>query len=122
MHKYADVPMSLVARPDFPALLGGCALSLSLAGYNTVLDLVQARRPALVAPFDAGNETEQAIRAAALERAGLARTIQPEAGPEALAAAIAGALEAGRPAPLAVALDGAAGTVAAIARLRARNP
>lgn len=110
------------ARPDFPALLGGCALSLSLAGYNTVLDLVQARRPALVAPFDAGSETEQAIRAAALERAGLARAIRPEAGAEALAAAIAGALGAGRPAPLAVALDGAAGTVAAIARLRARNP
>lgn len=110
------------ARPDFPALLGGCALSLSLAGYNTVLDLVQARRPALVAPFDAGNETEQAIRTAALERAGLARAIRPEAGPEALAAAITGALEAGRPAPLAVALDGAAGTVAAIARLRARSP
>ncbi|HEV7335418.1 MAG TPA: glycosyltransferase [Bosea sp. (in: a-proteobacteria)] len=110
------------ARPDFPILLGRCALSLSLAGYNTVLDLVQARRPALVTPFDAGNETEQAIRAAALERAGLARAIRPEAGPEALAAAIAGALEAGRPAPLAVALDGAAGTVAAIARLRARSP
>lgn len=110
------------ARPDFPALLGRCALSLSLAGYNTVLDLVQARRPALVAPFDAGNETEQAIRAGALERAGLARAIRPEAGPEALAAEIAGALEAGRPAPLAVALDGAAGMVAAIARLRARRP
>ncbi|WP_066477124.1 glycosyltransferase [Bosea sp. WAO] len=110
------------ARPDFPALLGRCALSLSLAGYNTVLDLVQARRPALVAPFDAGNETEQAIRAAALERAGLARVIRPEAGPEALAAAIAGALEAGPPAPLPVALDGAAGTVAAIARLCARRP
>ncbi|MDU0340604.1 glycosyltransferase family protein [Bosea rubneri] len=110
------------ARPDFPALLGCCALSLSLAGYNTVLDLVQARRPALVAPFDAGSETEQAIRTAALERAGLARAIRPEAGPEALAAVIAGALDAGQPAPLAVALDGAAGTVAAIARLRARSP
>lgn len=106
------------ARPDFPALLAGCALSLSLAGYNTVLDLVQARPRALVAPFDAGNETEQAIRVAALERAGLARVIRPEAGPEALATAIAGALEAGRPAPLPVALDGATGTVAAIARLR----
>lgn len=110
------------ARPDFPGLLAGCAVSLSLAGYNTVLDLVQARRPALVAPFDAGNETEQTIRAAALERAGLARVIRPEAGPEALAAAIVLALESGRPAPLSVDLDGAAGTVAAIARLRASVP
>ncbi|WP_332698344.1 glycosyltransferase family protein [Bosea sp. (in: a-proteobacteria)] len=109
------------ARPDFPALLAGCALSLSLAGYNTVLDLVQARRPALVAPFDAGNETEQAIRAVALERAGLARVVRPEAGPEALVAAIALALEAGRPAPFPVDLDGAAGAVAAVAQLQARR-
>jgi UDP-N-acetylglucosamine:LPS N-acetylglucosamine transferase len=56
------------ARPDFPALLAGCALSISQAGYNTVLDLVAARRPAIVVPFDAGNETEQAIRAEAMEQ------------------------------------------------------
>lgn len=61
------------ARPDFPALLAGCAVSVSQAGYNTVLDLVAARRPAIVVPFDAGNETEQTVRAEAMERAGLAR-------------------------------------------------
>lgn len=61
------------ARPDFPALLAGCAVSISQAGYNTVLDLVAARRPAIVVPFDAGNETEQTVRAEAMERAGLAR-------------------------------------------------
>jgi predicted glycosyltransferase len=64
------------ARPDFPALLAGCALSISQAGYNTVLDLVAAGRPAIVVPFDAGNETEQAIRAQAMERAGLARCLR----------------------------------------------
>ncbi|SFI99563.1 Predicted glycosyl transferase [Bosea sp. OK403] len=64
------------ARPDFPALLAGCALSISQAGYNTVLDLVAAGRPAIVVPFDAGNETEQAIRAEAMERAGLARCLR----------------------------------------------
>ncbi|MCR4524235.1 MULTISPECIES: glycosyltransferase family protein [Bosea] len=61
------------ARPDFPALLAGCAVSISQAGYNTVLDLVAAGRPAIVVPFDAGNETEQTVRAEAMERAGLAR-------------------------------------------------
>jgi predicted glycosyltransferase len=64
------------ARTDFPALLAGCALSISQAGYNTVLDLVRAGRPAIVVPFDAGAETEQAIRAAAMERAGLARCLR----------------------------------------------
>ena len=61
------------ARPDFPALLAGCAVSVSQAGYNTVLDLVAAGRPAVVVPFDADNETEQTVRAEAMERAGLAR-------------------------------------------------
>ena len=107
------------ARPDFPALLAGCALSISQAGYNTALDLLQAGRPALLVPFDAGNETEQALRAAALERAGLARVVKLAEGPQALAAAIETALARGDPPAAMVDLDGAAGTVAAIARLLA---
>lgn len=72
----AEAPEKVVierARPDFPALLAGCAVSISQAGYNTVLDLVAAGRPAIVVPFDAGNETEQTVRAEAMELAGLAR-------------------------------------------------
>lgn len=107
------------ARPDFPALLAACALSISQAGYNTVLDLLQAGRPALLAPFDAGNETEQALRAAALERAGLARVLKLAQGPQALAAAIETALRQGAPPAAKVDLDGATGTVAAIAKLLA---
>lgn len=105
------------ARPDFPALLSACALSISQAGYNTVLDLVQAGRPALVVPFDAGNETEQALRAMALERAGVARVVTLAQGPDRLAAAIEGGLAQGGPPPFAVDLGGAAGTVSAVARL-----
>ncbi|MFC5394462.1 glycosyltransferase family protein [Bosea vestrisii] len=107
------------ARPDFPALLAGCALSISQAGYNTVLDLLQAGRPALLVPFDAGNETEQALRAAALARAGLARIATVAEGPQALAAAIEGALAQGAPPTAKVDLDGAEGTVAAITHLLA---
>ena len=107
------------ARPDFPALLAACSLSISQAGYNTVLDLLQAGRPALLVPFDAGNETEQALRAAALERAGLARVVKLAEGPQALAAAIETALARGAPPAAKVDLDGATGTVAAIARLLA---
>lgn len=64
------------ARLDFAALLAGAALSISQAGYNTVLDLLRAGRPAIVVPFDAGNETEQAIRAEAMQQAGLARCLR----------------------------------------------
>ncbi|AZO81688.1 hypothetical protein BLM15_23760 [Bosea sp. Tri-49] len=107
-------------RPDFPALLAGCALSISQAGYNTTLDLLQAGRPALLIPFDAGSETEQALRAAALERAGLARVVNLAEGPQALAAAVEATLVQGAvPPTMDVDLDGAAGTVAAIARLLA---
>ncbi|CAD5279073.1 Predicted glycosyl transferase [Bosea sp. 62] len=107
------------ARPDFPALLATCALSISQAGYNTVLDLLQATRPALLVPFDAGNETEQALRAAALERAGRARVLKLAEGPQALAAAIEAALAQGVPPAATVDLDGAMGSVAAIAKLLA---
>lgn len=107
------------ARPDFPGLLAGCALSISQAGYNTALDLLQAGRPALLVPFDAGNETEQALRAAALERAGLARVVKLAEGPQALASAIEAALAQGSPPAARVDLSGAGGTVAAIAKLLA---
>lgn len=107
------------ARSDFPALLAACSLSISQAGYNTALDLLQARRPTLLVPFDAGNETEQALRAAALERAGLARTVELAEGPQALAAAIEAALAQGVPPAAKVDLNGTEGSVAAIARLLA---
>lgn len=107
------------ARPDFPVVLSACSLSISQAGYNTTLDLLQAGRPALLVPFDAGNETEQALRAAALERAGLARVAKLAEGPQALAAAIETALVQGVPPAAKVDLDGAAGAVAAIAKLLA---
>jgi predicted glycosyltransferase len=109
------------ARPDFPALLAGCALSISQAGYNTTLDLLQAGRPALLAPFDAGNETEQALRAAALERVGLARVVKLDGGPRALAGAIEAALAQGVPPAAKVDLYGAGGTVAAVAKLLANR-
>ncbi|WID99075.1 glycosyltransferase [Bosea vestrisii] len=110
------------ARPDFAALLATCALSISQAGYNTALDLLQTGRPALLVPFDAGNETEQGLRATALERAGLARIVRLAEGPQALATAIEAMLVQDSPPAARVDLDGAAGTVAAIARLLASRP
>jgi predicted glycosyltransferase len=109
------------ARPDFPALLAACKLSISQAGYNTVLDLLQAGRPALLVPFDAGNETEQGLRASALERVGLAQVVKLDEGPRALAAAIEAALARGVPPAATVDLNGAEGTIAAIAKLLANR-
>lgn len=112
------------ARPDFPALLAGCAISISQAGYNTVLDLVAARRPAIVVPFDAGGETEQAVRAAAMERAGLARCLRISGEGGLTPAVLAAAVEAGigrNPPEIQLALDGARNAAAIVKQLLAER-
>jgi predicted glycosyltransferase len=96
------------ARPDFPVLLAGCAVSVSMAGYNTMLDLAQARVPAIVVPFDAGHETEQACRAAAWAKAGLVSVLpSSRLSPTELRLAVDEAA-ARSPSSLALRLDGAA--------------
>lgn len=52
--------------------LTGCALSVSQAGYNTVADILAAKARAVLVPFAEGGETEQSVRAAALQAAGRA--------------------------------------------------
>ncbi|WP_276469434.1 glycosyltransferase family protein, partial [Methylobacterium crusticola] len=80
------------ARPDFRALLAGAALSVSQAGYNTVVDLLRSGCPALLVPFEAGHETEQRLRAETLAARGLARVLpEAELGPARLADAAAAA-------------------------------
>ena len=123
----AEAPAPVVverARPDFPALLAGCALSISQSGYNTVLDLVAARRPAIVVPFDAGGETEQAVRAQALEQAGLALCLRMTGARALTPAGLAAAVEAeiGRAPPdIALALDGARNAAAIVKQLLAER-
>ncbi len=59
------------SRPDFTTLLMNCELSISQAGYNTLLETVQARARAVVVPFAGGSETEQTLRAACFAERGL---------------------------------------------------
>lgn len=121
----AEAPERVVierVRPDFPALLAGCAVSISQAGYNTVLDLVAAGRPAIVVPFDAGNETEQTVRAEAMERAGLARCFRLSGDLLADAVALADAVgEAigSKPPALPIDRDGATRSAAIVTELLA---
>jgi predicted glycosyltransferase len=87
-------------RGDFPRLLRRCAVSVSQAGYNTVLDLLWARPPCVVVPFATAGETEQALRAA---RLGCPIVEEAALTPARLAAAI----DVARPPRVEVALDGA---------------
>ncbi len=66
-------------RPDFRDLLMRCRLSVSQAGYNSVVDLFTSGAPALLSPFTGeGGETEQPARAEQLRAVGRAE-VMPQA-------------------------------------------
>jgi predicted glycosyltransferase len=113
-----DLPAGVVVeryRPDLPQMLRRCRVSVSQAGYNTVLDILAAGTPAVLVPFAALRETEQTLRAEHLARRGVVEMVAPAAlSPERLAAAIARAT-ARRPAALDIDTGGARRTALAIA-------
>jgi predicted glycosyltransferase len=101
-------------RADLPALFQRAALSVSQAGYNTAIELLQARVPMVLVPFAEAAETEQTLRAELLAAAGMAQMVAADAlDPARLAAAID---RARMPPPLAVDLDGARNAALAILR------
>ncbi|KIC43633.1 glycosyltransferase [Ruegeria sp. ANG-S4] len=65
----ADAPVVVEpVRPDFRQMLPFAAASVSMCGYNTAMDLLQSGTPAVLVPFDDGNEVEQTLRAHSLVR------------------------------------------------------
>jgi predicted glycosyltransferase len=111
------------SRPDFLTLLARCRLSISQAGYNTTLEVLAARRPAVVVPFAAGQESEQTLRARLLAEQGRLVLVE-EAGltPVGLARGIAQALALPPPPPVTLALDGAARSAELLGRLARTRP
>lgn len=90
-------------RDDLAHLLGSCRVSVSQAGYNTVLEILAARAPAVLVPFAAERETEQLLRAERLAAFGAAELVREDKlSPSHLAVAIERATARG---PAAVALD-----------------
>ncbi|MFH1804500.1 MAG: glycosyltransferase [Pseudomonadota bacterium] len=54
--------------PDFRDRLARAALSVSQAGYNTLMDVLVTKVPAVMVPFDSGLESEQGERAGIFAR------------------------------------------------------
>ncbi len=106
----ANLPQGVVVeryRTDFPQMLRRCRVSVSQAGYNTVLDILASGAAAVLVPFAELRETEQNLRARRLAAAGRVEIVAPGAlSAEAIAAAIDRAVRH-RPAPLAVDTGGA---------------
>jgi predicted glycosyltransferase len=95
---------------DLRAELARAGASVSQCGYNTALEVVRSRVPALVVPYATEEEDEQTRRARRLERLGALRVLPGEAlSPERLAAELR-ELAAYRPAAAGLDLDGAAAT------------
>jgi len=114
----AAAPQSVAlerGRADLPLLLANCRLSVSQAGYNTVMEIARAGARAVLVPFVGRGETEQTLRAERLAARGWVELVPPlELSPARLAAAIDAA--ATMPAPSFAPLDlgGVAGSVAIV--------
>ncbi len=106
------------ARPDFRQMLRGAAVSVSMCGYNTALDVLQTGVRAVFVPFDAGDEVEQGLRADALSvQSGIAVLRAADLTPQSLLDAVAETLAAAPRAPLTQGVDGAAQTVRIVRRI-----
>lgn len=95
-------------RKDFRQMLSGAAASVSLCGYNTALDILQACTPAVFIPFDEGNEVEQGLRADALaKRPGIATLRRADLTAQTLTAALNDVIDAPRRDPMTSSFGGA---------------
>jgi predicted glycosyltransferase len=105
-------------RPDLASLIGRCEVSVSQAGYNTVVEGLAAGARMVLVPFAAGEEDEQEQRAARLVALGLAERVgEAEVDAASLAAAIDRAGARPRPDPGRWSFAGAARTAALIGDL-----
>ncbi|MEO1178223.1 MAG: glycosyltransferase [Pseudomonadota bacterium] len=106
------------ARPDFRNLLTGAAASVSLCGYNTAMDVLQAGVPAVFVPFDDGNEVEQTIRAKGLsQRVGIEILAGEALSGTTLREKVESVIAGPRPEPFTSGFGGAARTVEIATRL-----
>jgi predicted glycosyltransferase len=94
--------------PDLGDKLRSADLSISLGGYNTIMDILCAGVRALILPITSNGDTEQTVRADKLKKLGvLQEVLRPESlAPDALAAAILEALKT-KPGKVNLNLDGA---------------
>lgn len=94
--------------PDLPRTLGAADVVVSMAGYNSTLEVLASGTPAVFVPRSVPR-LEQWIRATAMQGLGLCQVVEPDqATPDRLAAAVRDAVTHGRrTAALPFRLDGA---------------
>jgi predicted glycosyltransferase len=103
--------------PDLATRIAHAKVSVSQAGYNTMVEILAGRTPSVVIPFETEREREQITRARALEALGLVRVL---AAADLSVAALARAIDEQNAQGMtshAINLEGQAGTVSAIRAL-----
>ncbi len=109
-------------RSDYREILSRAAVSVSQAGYNTVMDVLVTGVRAVLVPFSNSTETEQTRRARLLAAQGRVQMLPEEdLSPAALANAIEAAATTPPPRALTFDLDGAAGTARIVGQLVGRR-
>lgn len=103
--------------PNLSERLAHAALSVSQAGYNTIVETIAGSTPAVVVPFETDREREQITRATCLAERGLLSVVRSGLlTPASLAAAMDERAALGMPRH-SINLAGQAGTVAALSEL-----
>jgi predicted glycosyltransferase len=93
--------------PDLKCLLQQATVSVSQCGYNTTMDILKTRVPALLIPYARAGENEQTKRALKLEKMGIVRVLaEVELNADKLVQEI-NSLLLFKPKPNALQLDGA---------------
>lgn len=122
----ANAPANVIVeatRPDFRALLHHVVASVSMCGYNTAIDVLQAGCRSVFIPFDAGAEVEQTIRATALAKLpGIEVLRSADLTPDSLLSALRVLEHSPDRAPATDGFDGGRETVRRVASLREQAP
>jgi predicted glycosyltransferase len=93
-----DRPNVLLQRytPNLLAYMHQADLSISMAGYNTTMNVLTSGVRAMVLPFTGNDDQEQTLRAERLEELGIVRVIRPDdLRPESMAQRVMTCLQQG---------------------------
>ncbi len=103
--------------PDFRARLANAAVSISQAGYNTLIEAVKARTTTVAVPFETEREREQLMRAQKFAARGLIKLVRAgDLDPRVLARAVDEVADS-EPPPAAIDFNGREGTVIALRKI-----
>ncbi|HKR96979.1 MAG TPA: glycosyltransferase [Candidatus Angelobacter sp.] len=107
--------------PDLGVELRSAVASISQCGYNTAMDILRSRVPALVVPFSGEKQDEQMNRARRLERLGALRVLEQDRLNAQTLAAEMDALLRFQPSPIQLDMNGVVSTAQLIKDLLPRK-